>query len=100
MDLHKAEIKKHIREAISENSKLKEFLKSNHCEGIFIKEATKKYNDDIHLRNIVYRTLTELKTEICSKDPINYAIDWRNTKEGYDYWCNLHRKFTNYNKQN
>lgn len=79
----KSKIKKLIREGLNKNPVLLNVLKENKAEGKFIKEFT-----DSVIRNGLSdkRIETKIRYTINSKSPINIAMTWRNTKQGYKYW--------------
>lgn len=79
----KSKIKKLIREELNKNPVLSNVLRENKAEGKFIKEYTDKiirygWSDIIARENICYN--------INSECPIDLALTWRNTKQGYRYW--------------
>lgn len=82
----KSKIKKLIREELNKNPVLSNVLRDNKAEGKFIKELTDKiirhgWGDRI------------AKEHICialnSNNPINMAMTWRQTKQGYTYWSKI-----------
>lgn len=79
----KSKIKKLIREELNKNPVLSNVLRENKAEGKFIKEYTDKiirydWSDIIAIGNI--------SSTINSDSPIDLALTWRNTKQGYEYW--------------
>ena len=79
----KSKIKKLIREELNKNPVLSNVLRENKAEGKFIKEYTDKiirygWSDRITRENIRFK--------INSKRPIDLALTWKNTKQGYKYW--------------
>lgn len=66
-------------------NKLIKFLKKNGALTSFIDETQKGKG---YCRNRVL-----LKTSLLSKDPIDSAIWWYDTKKGYNYWSNLNNKY-------
>ena len=79
----KSKIKKLIREELNKNPVLQNVLRENKAEGKFIKEYTDKiircgWSDRAARENICYN--------INSKCPIDFALIWRNTKQGHEYW--------------
>lgn len=95
----KANIKKSIRIAIDENPNFKQFLEENHVYGRYIKNATRRVLQNVNPT----RKLTEYTHRIiCGNDNgeiINNTLNWGNTSEGINYWCNLYRKSYSSKKQ-
>lgn len=79
----KSKIKKLIREELNKNPVLSNVLRDNKAEGKFIKELTDKI-----IRCGWGNRMAE--DHICialnSKNPIDLALTWRNTKQGHEYW--------------
>lgn len=79
----KSKIKKLIREELNKNPVLSNVLRENKAEGKFIKE----YTDKIIRHGWSDRTARE---DIChninSGCPVDFALIWRNTKQGHEYW--------------
>ena len=79
----KSKIKKSIREELNKNPVLSNVLRENKAEGKFIKELTDRVTrygwGDKMARNYIRIALN-------SKNPIEIAITWRNTKQGHEYW--------------
>lgn len=79
----KSKIKKLIREELNKNPVLSNVLRDNKAEGKFIKE----YTDKIIRYDWSDRTTREdIRYKINSKCPIDLALIWKNTKQGYEYW--------------
>lgn len=79
----KSKIKKLIREELNKNPVLSNVLRENKAEGKFIKEYTDKiicygWSDIIAIKNV--------SSTINSNSPIDFALIWRNTKQGHEYW--------------
>lgn len=79
----KSKIKKLIREELNKNPVLSNVLRENKAEGKFIKEYTDKiirygWSDRAARENI--------RCNINSGCPIDFALIWRNTKQGHEYW--------------
>lgn len=95
----KANIKKSIRIAIDENPNFKQFLEENHVYGRYIKNATRRVLQNVNPT----RKLTECTHRIiCGNDNgeiINDTLNWSNTSEGNNYWCNLYCKSYSSKKQ-
>lgn len=79
----KSKIKKLIREELNKNPVLSNVLRENKAEGKFIKELTDKL-----IRLVSNDKLAEdiIHSAINSKNPIDQAINWRHTKQGFRYW--------------
>lgn len=82
----KSKIKKLIREELNKNPVLSNVLRENKAEGKFIKELTD--------RIIRYGWGNKMaRNHICialnSKNPIDIAITWRQTKQGHTYWSKI-----------
>lgn len=79
----KSRIKKLIREELNKNPVLSNVLRENKAEGKFIKEFTDRVTrygwGDEMARN-------HIRIALNSKNPIDIAITWRNTKQGHEYW--------------
>lgn len=79
----KSKIKKLIREELNKNPVLSNVLRENKAEGKFIKELTDRITrcgwGDKMTRN-------HIRIALNSKNPIDIAITWRNTKQGHEYW--------------
>lgn len=83
LEERKSRIKKLIREELNKNLVLSNVLRENKAEGKFIKE----YTDEIIRYGWSDRTVREnIYYNINSERPINLALTWRNTKQGYEYW--------------
>ena len=82
----KSKIKKLIREELNKNPVLSNVLRENKAEGKFIKEYTDKiirYGwGDKMARN-------HIRIALNSKNPIDIAITWRQTKQGHTYWSKI-----------
>lgn len=91
-------------------------MKQNEIKNIMIMKLFIKFLKDNNALTIYLNYLNECKDgpipfksvgswDACKKnDDMTYAAlvllsggpDWSKTKEGYDYWVNLNRKWTNY----
>lgn len=82
----KSKIKKLIREELNKNPVLSNVLRENKAEGKFIKELTDRVTrygwGDKMARNHIHVALN-------SKNPIDIAITWRQTKQGHTYWSKI-----------
>ena len=79
----KSKIKKLIREELNKNPVLSNVLRENKAEGKFIKE----YTDKIIRYGQSDRTARDhIRSALNSKNPIDIAMTWRNTKQGHKYW--------------
>lgn len=84
----KQKIKRKIREELSKNQVLSQFLQEHKSEGKFVKAYTDKllkytWYSDKDICNVI-------KTEINhSFSPIDSAFIWRNTPQGHEYWKEL-----------
>lgn len=88
----KSKIKKLIREELNKNPVLSNVLRENKAEGKFIKE----YTDKIIRYGLSDRTAREnIRYDINSENPIDLALIWRNTKQGYKYWRKISDLVTN-----
>lgn len=79
----KSKIKKLIREELNKNPVLSNVLRENKAEGKFIKEFTDKiirygWGDRM--------TKDQVRIALNSKNPIDMAMTWRQTKQGHKYW--------------
>lgn len=88
----KSKIKKLIREELNKNPVLLNVLRENKAEGKFIKEYTDKiihysWSDREVRENICYN--------INSEYPIDFALTWRNTKQGHEYWRKINNLVIN-----
>lgn len=79
----KSKIKKLIREELNKNPVLSNVLKENKAEGKFVKELTDKL-----IRLVLNDKVAEdiIHSAINSKNPVDQAINWRHTKQGFRYW--------------
>lgn len=79
----KSKIKKLIREELNKNPVLSNVLRDNKAEGKFIKELT----DRIICYSWSNRMAGDhIRIALNSKNPIDLALTWRNTKQGHEYW--------------
>lgn len=82
----KSKIKKLIREELNKNPVLSNVLRENKAEGKFIKELTDRVTrygwGDKTARN-------RIRIALNSKNPIDIAITWRQTKQGHTYWSKI-----------
>lgn len=79
----KSKIKKLIREELNKNPVLSNVLRDNKAEGKFIKELTDRiirygWGDGMAREHI--------RIALNSKNPIDMAMTWRQTKQGHEYW--------------
>lgn len=82
----KSRIKKLIREELNKNPVLSNVLRENKAEGKFIKELTDRvtrygWGDKM--------ARTRIRVALNSKNPIEIAITWRQTKQGHTYWSKI-----------
>lgn len=84
----KQKIKRKIREELSKNQVLSQFLQEHKSEGKFVKAYTDKllkytwYSDE-SICNIIETDINR------SYSPIDRAFVWRNTPQGHEYWRDL-----------
>lgn len=82
----KSKIKKLIREELNKNPVLSNVLRENKAEGKFIKEYTDKI-----IRygwgNVMAKN--QVRIALNSKNPIDMAMTWRQTKQGHTYWSKI-----------
>ena len=86
----KSRIKKLIREELNKNPVLLNVLKKNKAEGKFIKEFTdeiicnslREGHSDERIINTVHVTIN-------SRNAIDRAMIWRDTKQGHKYWSKI-----------
>lgn len=79
----KSKIKKLIREELNKNPVLSNVLKENKAEGKFVKEFTDRI---IYFGLNNEMTKDQIHVAINSKNPIDGALHWRSTKQGFRYW--------------
>ena len=84
----KQKIKRKIREELSKNQVLSQFLQEHKSEGKFVKA----YTDNL-LKYTWYSdesTCNRIETDINhSYSPIDSAFVWRDTPQGHEYWRDL-----------
>ena len=84
----KQKIKRKIRDELSKNQVLSQFLQEHKSEGKFIKAYT-----DMLLKINWYsdrKICDKIETDINHRySPIDSAFIWRNTPQGHEYWRDL-----------
>lgn len=90
----KQKIKRKIREELSKNQVLSQFLQEYKSEGKFIKAYTDKllkytWCSDKSICNTIEADINH------SFSPIDAAIIWRNTPQGHEYWGYLSHQVDN-----
>jgi hypothetical protein len=64
---------------------------------IFLSKNNTSFNEYLienRLSKPPYQTYSSMLNSGDYSDLMNYAFEWRNTKKGYYFWKDLHRKWT------